>query len=113
MEKSDKILTLDPPPLPVRLGRRLQSLLSDVSSEDFVYDPLHQVPRVFRARKVSSEDLDGWDFWIGTHPVVQEEGDIALPLGVPRTETRIPERLNREKFIEKTVQEIFRLMKIG
>ena len=112
MGKNDKILTLDPPPLQARLGRRLHSLLSEIPSEEFVYDPLLQVPRVFRARKVSSSDLDGWDFWVGTLPVLQEEGDIVFPLGVPRTETRIPERLNREKFIGKTVQEILRLLKI-
>lgn len=113
MGGDDRILTLEPPSIQARLGRRLKSLLSEFPSEDFVYDPLHQVPRVFRARKVSSEDLDGWDFWIGTLPVVQEEGDIVLALGVPRTETRIPERLNREKFIEKTAAEILRLLKSG
>lgn len=82
------------------LKSHIESLLDAVDSEDYVYDGAQLF---FRARKIEPDNLD---VWIGTMPPSLFEDEIAIPLGIQRNEKRTPERLNREKFLAKTFDEI-------
>lgn len=80
------------------------SAMDEIPSTEYVF-LLESGRRYLVARKIEDDDesdLDGIDLWIGSKPVMDFDDEVVIPLGVQATETRTPERLNREKFFEKT-----------
>lgn len=82
---------------PEGIRARVLSLVAHLAPSEIVFSPLEFVPAYLLARRMG-ETLD---LWLSDFPPNESEGIRGMKVSIEQSESRRPDRLNREKYGQK------------